>query len=221
MKLEKLRKHRKHKRWLEGIFSKNPVFVGGLALPFAVMITSSLKNSVAVSIVLACSLIPTVLLAALLGTKVPRWAGAMIYPMFSMVLVVACTPLILPIAPEVTDSLGVYLPILAVNTLQSTLCARYAQDTDRPGMALVDAITYSIGFALALGVIGVLRELLGNNTVWGVPVAVPFKLGGVQIAFAGFLLLAIFSAFFRFCSRGITWWLYRRDNPKHGTSLPL
>ena len=129
MKLEKLRKHRKHKRWLEGIFSNNPVSVGGLALPFAVMITSSLKNSVAVSIVLACSLIPTVLLAALIGTKVPRWAGAMIYPMFSMVLVVACTPLILPIAPEVTDSLGVYLPILAVNTLQSTLCARYAQDT--------------------------------------------------------------------------------------------
>ena len=50
----------------------------------------------------------------------------------ALALVVASEPLILPIAPGINDTLGVYLPILSVNTVLSTLCARAASKRVRP-----------------------------------------------------------------------------------------
>ena len=73
MKLEKLKRARRRGRWFDGIFGRNPVLCCGLALPFAVMVTTSLRSSVSISsILLACSLIPTVLLASLVGRFLPR-----------------------------------------------------------------------------------------------------------------------------------------------------
>ena len=216
MKLEGIRRHRKRSRWVEGLFERNPVLVCGLALPFAVMVTNNLKNSVTISILLACSLIPTVLLTALVGQRLPRWLSAPLYALFSMALVVACLPLVAGISPEVGDSLGIYVPILSLNTVMLALCDRYSRPVRRPALALADAVSYSLGFALAMCAVAFLRELFGNNTLWGVPVALPIKLGGLQIAFAGFLLVALLAALLRFLRRALLFWRYRRENPKGG-----
>ncbi|MFR9189381.1 MAG: Rnf-Nqr domain containing protein [Anaerotruncus massiliensis (ex Togo et al. 2019)] len=79
MKLEKLKRARRRGRWFDGIFGRNPVLCCGLALPFAVMVTTSLRSSVSISILLACSLIPTVLLASLVGRFLPRWFSPVVY----------------------------------------------------------------------------------------------------------------------------------------------
>ena len=211
MKLEKLRKRKKHSRWLEGIFSKNPIFVRGLALPFAIMITTNLKNAVALSIIFAFVLVPTVLLASLAGKYLPRWLGTMLYSLFAMALVVASIPLIQPISPEIGDSLGIYIPIIAVNTVLQMLCRRYSEENTYPAvMALVDALTYSIGFFFALCLIASLREYFGSGTLWGVSVELPVRLSGLQVAFSGFILTAFFSAIFRFIKRFSLCLTYRR-----------
>ena len=48
MKLERVRAVRKRSRWFDGLLTHNPVLVGGMAIPFAVVITTSLKNSVSI-----------------------------------------------------------------------------------------------------------------------------------------------------------------------------
>ena len=98
MKLERVRAVRKRSRWFDGLLTHNPVLVGGMAIPFAVVITTSLKNSVSISILLACSLVPTVLLASLAGARLPRWGAPILYKLFYLARIVACVPLILPIA---------------------------------------------------------------------------------------------------------------------------
>ena len=154
------------------------------------------------------------LLASLVGRFLPRWFSPVVYTLFAMVVVVACVPLILPISPEVADSLGIYVPILSINTILLTLCARYERPADRPVMALVDAAAYSLGFALAMCLIAFFRELLGAGSLWGVPVPLPFKAEGVQIAFAGFIAVALLSALVRFLRRAALVFSYRRHNPK-------
>ena len=216
MKLESCRKHRRRSRWVEGIFQKNPILVCGLALPFAMMVTNNLKNSVSISILMACSLIPTVLLAPLIGGKLPRWLSWAVYALFSMALVIAFQPLTAAIAPEVGDSLGIYVPILSLNTLMFTLCGRYSQPGHRPVLALVDAVGYSAGFALAMCLLAAIRGLLGNNTLWGRAVKLPVRLTGVQIPFAGFILVALLAALLQFLRRVAVGQLYRRDNPPSG-----
>lgn len=209
MKLEKLRAHKRHSRRLEGIFSRNPVFICGLALPFAVMISSTLKASVAVSILIACSTIPTVLLASLIGRRIPQWISVILYALFSMALVIASMPLILPISPEITDSLGIYIPIVSLNTIVLTLCERHAQNKTAPVMALIDSLTYSLGFAIAVCSVAAVRELFGNNSLWGVPIYLPIKISGLHIAFSGFILTAFFSALYHFIKRCIRVLIYR------------
>lgn len=81
-------------------------------------------------------------------------------------------------------------------------------------MALVDAAAYSLGFALAMCLIAFFRELLGAGSLWGVPVPLPFKAEGVQIAFAGFIAVALLSALVRFLRRTALAFSYRRHNPK-------
>ena len=216
MKLENLRKHRKRSRWVEGVFQKNPILVCGLALPFAVMVTNNLKNSVSISILMACSLIPTVLLASLIGGKLPRRSSWAVYALFSMALVIAFQPLTSIIAPEVGDSLGIYVPILSLNTLMFTLCGRYSLPGHRPVLALVDAVSYSVGFALAMCLLAAIREVLGNNTLWGAAVKLPVRFTGVQISFAGFILVALLAALVQFLRRVVLGHLYRQDNPEAG-----
>ena len=91
MKLERVKAVRKRSRWFDGLLTHNPVLVGGMAIPFAVVITTSLKNSVSISILLACSLVPTVLLASLAGARLPRWGAPILYTLFSLALMLpAC-----------------------------------------------------------------------------------------------------------------------------------
>ncbi len=213
MNLESLRKHRRRSRWVEGLFQKNPILVCGLALPFAIMVTNNLKNSVSISILMACSLIPTVLLASLVGHRLPKWLSWAVYALFSMVLVIAFQPLTAAVAPEVGDSLGIYVPILSLNTVMFALCGRYSQPGHRPILALMDSLSYSLGFALAMCLLAAIREFLGNNTIWGVAVKFPVRFTGVQIAFSGFILLALLAALLQFLRRVFLLHLYRRDNP--------
>lgn len=213
MKLESLKRARKLSRWADGLFLKNPIFVCGLALPFAVMVTGSLKTAVAISILLTCSLIPTVLIATMFGRYLPAWFEPILYALFSMAMVICSVPIITLISPDITDSLGIYAPILSVNTIMLTLCDRYSGKVFRPAMALADSICYSAGFAVAICLIAVVRELLGSGTLWGVAVRLPFTASGISIAFSGFLITAFGCAAMRFLKRVALRLTYIYHNP--------
>lgn len=210
MNLARIRTYRKHSRWSDGLFWKNHVLIGGLALPLAIIVSHNLKSAAAISILMACSLVPTVLFALLIGRRLPQWIASMLYMGMALALVVASEPLILPIAPGINDTLGVYLPILSVNTVLSTLCARAASKRVRPFLLMVDAVVYSAGFALAMALIACVRELFGSNTIWGIAVKFPIRTRGMQIAFAGFILVALFGALFRSLHRVVIALLCRR-----------
>lgn len=194
MKLEKIRKQRKHNRWLDGLFEKNPILVGGLALPFAVMVSTSLKNALAISLVLAFSIIPTVVFSCFVGKYMSRWISIMVYTVFSMIFVLLSIPVLQMISPEIVTVLGIYIPIMAVNSLLFVLCKKHGKEGADPIRALFDGIVYSLGFTIAISLIGFFREFLGNHTIWGIPIVMGFKINGLQTAFAGFITVALFAA---------------------------
>lgn len=215
-----LKNYKKHSRWSEGIFRKNPILMLGLALPFAVMVTDSLKNAVSVSILLTCSLIPCVLLASLIGNRIPKWAAMPLYALLSLVLVCACIPMIRSIAPAATGSLGIYIPIISVNTLMFSLCDRYSTDQAHPGMALVDAVFYSVGFTFAMVLIACVREWAGNGSLWGYAMPYFYRIRGMQYVFSGFLVTGFFAALFQLCHRAFHIKLYRQQKPIKQQSHP-
>jgi Na+-transporting NADH:ubiquinone oxidoreductase subunit NqrD len=81
-------------------------------------------------------------------------------------------------------------------------------------MALVNSVTYSVGFALVMALIALIRELFGNNTIWGIAISLPMKISGLQIAFAGFTLVGFLGALFRFIRRAVLWLFYGLNGSK-------
>ncbi|MEG1953882.1 MAG: Rnf-Nqr domain containing protein [Hydrogenoanaerobacterium sp.] len=181
-----------------GIASRNPVLVEGLLLAPVVVATTSLKNAVALSITLAVVTLPTIVLAAMIKTKLPHWLRVPIYAVAASLLLIPAAMLVTPIAPTIFDSMGMYFSLMIFNSVLFTRSERYAVKVDPP-QALLDGACYCFGFFIASVPIAALREFLGSNTIWGFPVAIPFKISAIMLPFAGFMLVGMFAAGSRYC----------------------
>ena len=97
--------------------------------------------------------------------------------------------------PEVVDMLGVHLAALAV----SAVIYRDAEEVaDHNGEAtsIKTAIVTGIFFTVVMVACAVIREIIGNATFWGKPVAFmeDYKIPTIASVFGGYLVLAIVMA---------------------------
>ncbi|MCQ2551871.1 MAG: electron transport complex subunit E [Clostridia bacterium] len=71
--------------------------------------------------------------------------------------------------PSLNDSLGVYIPLIVVNCIILGRAEMFANKNSVIDSAL-DGIGMGIGYTIALTLMGCIRELLGNGTLFGVTV---------------------------------------------------
>mgnify|MGYP003377963731 CR=1 FL=1 len=74
MKLTNLRRHRDAMALTRGVLSENPVLLCGLALPIAIMGTTSLRSGVALSLAMFCSMVPAMWVACVFSPQIPKMA---------------------------------------------------------------------------------------------------------------------------------------------------
>ena len=72
-------------------------------------------------------------------------------------------------APEIDKSLGIYLPLIVVNCIILARAEMFASK-NKVLPAILDGLGMGIGFTAALLLMGSIRELLGNGTVFGLPI---------------------------------------------------
>ena len=194
-----------------GVFQENPVLAFGLALPIVVVASTSLKNGVALSFAMMLSLIPTCWVACVFGPQLPEMARTPVYAIVTMAAVQLSALFIRYLSPSIFDSMGVYFPILAVNSLMISRTSQYAPKV-KPQYAILDGLLQSLGFAVLVLPVSAFRELFGSRSLWGIPVSVPFASSGVLLPFFGFILVGFLSAFFRYFDRIIKQLLIVREN---------
>ncbi len=171
--------------------------MGGLLLAPVVVASTSLKSAVALSITMAVVTIPTMAVASLVKTRLPLWLRIPMYTLIASLLLIPAGMLVVPIASTIFDSMGMYFSLMIFNSVLFTRAEKLAIKSS-PGAALLDGACYSLGFALAISLIAAVRELLASNTLWGVPINLPFKVSALALPFAGFLLVGMFAAIGRF-----------------------
>lgn len=211
MQLTKIRKTHGIYRKTEGLFGKNAVLVMGLGLPFIIIAANTLKNAAAISVATFCAVLPAVLVGTLTLRSVPQWIRYMLVTATALVGAYLSRFLIRGISPEIFDSLGIYLPLLAVNSLVINRGVTHAENHTCLQNLLSGAL-YSGGFALVAFVMAAVRELLGNGTLWGVTVFTATVPAALTV-FSGFILLAFLGAGVRALHRLIMAISYRLDNP--------
>lgn len=178
-----------------GVFRRNPVLVRALALAPVLAASVALKNGLLLAGVTFLVLTATAVAASLLVPRLPRFLSAA-----TLILVAAAvtTPLCMlsdAYAPNVAASVGVFLPLTAVNGVILSRAEQF-QSRSKVLAALCDGAANGLGFALAILLLSVMREVLGGGTLYGRPLPgmSSVALSLLQAPAGGFFLLAFLMA---------------------------
>ena len=154
------------KQFEEGLLTKNPVLVQLLGMCSTLAITTSLFNGLgmglSVTIILICS---NVLISAL-RKVIPSQIRIAAYIVIIAGFVTVVDLLMQAFLPELSESLGVFIPLIVVNCIILGRAEAFASK-NKVLPSLLDGLFQGIGYTVALVIMCVIRELLGNGTFGG------------------------------------------------------
>ncbi len=152
----------------KGILRENPVFRLVLGTCPTLAVTTAAVNGLgmgaAATFVLVCSNIVISLLRRLIPDKVRLPSYIVIIAGFTTIVQM----LVKAYLPAIDASLGIYLPLIVVNCIILGRAEAFA-GKNSVGLSALDGLGMGCGFTAALVVMGSVRELLGNGTLFGWP----------------------------------------------------
>ena len=196
----------------------DPVRHLGLDLPFLIVTSISLQAAAVISIELAVIHIGTVLAAILLCRFLPRWSRPLAYLGVSTTIMLFISVFLSRVFPVVTDTLGMYIYLMAVNGMTFTT-AMSIEKKDRIYPVLVGALKGIVGFALAMFLTSLLREYFGSGSLWGVSVPHVIRIDRVLVPFFGFILVGFLLAGSRLVSKKLLAFAIDEDARSEGVLL--
>ena len=150
----------------EGLLTKNPVTVQLLGMCSTMAITTMLFNGIgmgiSVLIILTCSNIVISLLRKVIPPKIRIACYIVVIAGF----VTMVDLLLQAYLPSLSESLGVFIPLIVVNCIILGRAEAFASKNS-VGASLLDGIFQGIGYTVALIIMCVVRELLGSGTILG------------------------------------------------------
>lgn len=179
-------------RVYNGILKENPVLVLMLGMCPTLAVTTSAINGFGMGVSTLAVLVVSNLVISLLRKVIPDEVRLPAYIVIVASLVTVVELLTEAYVPALYSALGIYIPLIVVNCIILGRAEAYASKNP-PVLSAMDGVGMGVGFTIALTVIGLVRELLGAGTAFGidvmpdffVPIAVFVKAPGA------FLVLAI------------------------------
>ena len=154
------------RQFKDGLLDKNPVFVQLLGMCSTLAITTSLFNGLgmglAVTIITICS---NVLISAL-RKVIPNQIRIAAYITIIAGFVTVVDLLLKAFIPALSESLGVFIPLIVVNCMVLGRAEAFASKNGVLASA-VDGLCQGIGYTVALVIVCVVREFLGAGTFGG------------------------------------------------------
>ena len=151
----------------KGFIKENAVFVLLLGLCPTLAVTSSAINGLgmglATTFVLVCSNIVVTMVKSFIPDKVR--IPAFIVIIASFVTIVELT--MQAYVPSLFDSLGIFIPLIVVNCLVLGRAEGFASKQGFLSSA-IDGLGMGLGFTFALTLLGSVREMLGNGSIFDV-----------------------------------------------------
>jgi len=150
----------------KGFIKENPILVLVLGTCPTLATTTSALNGLgmgaATTFVLACSNVAISLLAGLIPEKVRIPAYVVIIASFVTIVDLVMQAY----TPSLYETLGVFVPLIVVNCI---VLGRAEAFANKNGVlsSFVDGAGMGLGFTMALGIMGAIREILGTGSIFG------------------------------------------------------
>ena len=181
-----------------GIIEENPTFVQVLGMCPTLATTTSAINGLGMGLSVTAVLIGSNLVISALRKIIPNKIRI---PAYIIIIATFVTVVDLLLQAFFYDSLyqalGLYIPLIVVNCIILGRAEAFASKND-PVSSLFDGLGMGLGFTLALTVLGVIREILGSGSLFGISVLPDVVTPAVIVIMApgGFIVLGILLALF-------------------------
>ena len=149
-----------------GIVKDNPTFVLMLGMCPTLATTTSAQNGLSMGLATMAVLICTNVVISLMKSITPDKVRI---PVFIVVIAAFVTLLQMAIKaylPDVDKALGLFIPLIVVNCVILGRAEAFAAKQS-PVASLFDGIGIGLGFTLGLTLLGIVRELLGAGSIFG------------------------------------------------------
>ena len=150
-----------------GIIKNNPTFVLVLGMCPTLATTTSAINGFGMGVATLFVLTMSNIVISLVAKQVPDKVRIPVYIVVIAAFVTILQLLMQAFTPGLYAALGIFIPLIVVNCIVLGRAEAYASKNNVSDSAM-DGIGSGIGFTLALTVIGLVREILGSASIFGV-----------------------------------------------------
>ena len=175
-------------RLYNGLIKENPTFVLMLGMCPTLAVTSSAINGLGMGLSTTVVLVLSNMLISAFRKVIPDGVRMPAYIVIVASLVTVVQFIMQAYTPSLSESLGVYIPLIVVNCIILGRAESYA--SKNPVVpSLFDGLGMGLGFTMGLTLIGLFRELLGAGQIFGFQI---LPLADAATGKAGYTPITIF-----------------------------
>lgn len=154
------------KNFSKGFFKENAVFVLFLGLCPTLGVTTSAINGLGMGLATTFVLVMSNLVISIVKSQIPDKVRI---PSFIVIIASFVTMVELVMqayVPALFEQLGLFIPLIVVNCIVLGRAEAFASKNN-VFSSLIDGLGMGLGFAMALTILGGVREILGSGTIFG------------------------------------------------------
>lgn len=152
-----------------GIIAENPVFRLLLGMCSALAITTSAANSIGMGIAVTFVLVGSNICISLLRNVIPAKIRIPCFVVVIATFVTIVQMVLEAYVPSLFQSLGVFIPLIVVNCIILGRAEAFASKSS-VWLSIADGFGMGIGYTIAILIIGIIREILGAGTIFGISI---------------------------------------------------
>jgi len=153
------------KNFTKGFFKENAVFVLLLGMCPTLGVTSSAINGLGMGLATTFVLVMSNLVISLIKNLIPEKVRIPAFIVVIATFVTIVEMLMQAFTPALYSSLGLFIPLIVVNCIVLGRAEAFASKNS-VGSSIVDGLGMGLGFAMALTMLGSVRELLGSGKLF-------------------------------------------------------
>lgn len=150
----------------KGFFKENPILVLVLGTCPTLATTSSSLNGMGMGIATTFVLIGSNVVISLLSNQIPDKVRIPAFVVIIASFVTVVDLLMQAYVPALYVKLGIFIPLIVVNCIVLGRAEAFACKNSVLS-SLVDGLGMGLGFTMALGILGALREIIGSGSIFG------------------------------------------------------
>ena len=150
----------------KGLFRENPILIIMLGLCATLACSGNAVDAIGMGAAFTFVMIGSNIVIALIRKVTPNQIRIPVFITVISTFVTIVDYAMKAYAPLLSRSLGVFVPLIVVNCIVMGRAEAFAS---RNGVAesFMDGIGMSIGFTLIITLLGAIREIIGNGTIFG------------------------------------------------------